>query len=104
MTTCKKCVMDTTDKDIFFDDDGICNYCQNFKTYTKWLRPYEDLLPVFDDIKSRNKENEFDCIIGISGGVDSSYVAYQAYKHQLRAILVHVDNGRNSPEASENIP
>jgi len=95
--------MDTTDKNISFDKNGICNYCQNFNTYKKWLRPYEDLLPLLDEIKIRNKDKEFDCIIGISGGVDSSYVAYQAYKHKLRAILVHVDNGTNSPEASENI-
>lgn len=100
---CSKCVMDTTDKEIVFDERGICNHCHQFEVKKENLRPYSELLRIFNKIKMENIKKEFDCVIGISGGVDSSYVTYQAFKHGLRAMLIHCDNGQNAPEADENI-
>ena len=100
--------MDTTDTEISFNQEGYCNHCIE----------YFELLPhyVFDGevakskldvlvntIKESGKGNEYDCLIGVSGGVDSSYVAYQAKKLGLRALTVHFDNGWNSELAVKNI-
>jgi len=104
MEICKRCVMDTTDKDIKFDDEGICNHCRGFeKSRGIVIRPYNEWIGIVEKIKEMNKKKSYDCVIGISGGVDSSYMAYQAHKHGLRAILVHFDNGWDSKKAKDNI-
>lgn len=105
---CNRCVMDTSDPWISFDQNGLCNHCTDYlKTRIKLLnrdslddQPLNELIGT---IKSRGKKSKFDCVVGLSGGVDSSYVAYLASKHNLRVFGVHMDNGWNSPIAVENI-
>lgn len=106
---CNKCIMDTSDPNIIFDQDGVCDYCNNFETtiLPGWHtdeRGMASLLPTIDKIKKEGKGKPFDCIIGLSGGLDSSYVAYIAKeKLGLRPLLFHVDAGWNTDQAVWNI-
>jgi N-acetyl sugar amidotransferase len=105
---CSRCVMDTTAKDIVFDDMGVCNYCRTFeKRLEDASAKVQDLQAHRDEfiakVKADGKGKEYDCIIGVSGGVDSSYALYLAVKHGLRPLAVHLDNGWNSELASNNI-
>ncbi|RFS17237.1 N-acetyl sugar amidotransferase [Emticicia sp. C21] len=103
---CKKCVMDETDPLIEFDEAGICNYCRDFeKIGFRQLTDEEieqNLLSLKQKLASA-KKGKYDCIIGLSGGVDSSYVALLAKKLELNPLLVHFDNGWNSELAVKNI-
>jgi len=106
--TCTRCVMDTTAKDIVFDENGVCNYCTTFlKRMEEAQAEIADLHFHRDElisaVKSNGKGKEYDCIVGVSGGVDSSYALYLAVKHGLRPLAVHLDNGWNSELASHNI-
>ncbi|KQT41887.1 hypothetical protein ASG47_18295 [Devosia sp. Leaf420] len=99
--------MDTTDPDITFDEHGICHHCRGHEEKVASIpaqRPdaSEQLAEVVRGIKAR-ASGEYDCIVGLSGGVDSSYVAYQAVKLGLKPLAVHFDNGWNSELAVENI-
>lgn len=99
--------MDTTDPDIIFDSEGHCNHCNHYLSTitpildTQYTAKSEEKL--VKKIKLQGKSNKYDCIIGISGGVDSCYTAYWAHKHQLRALLVHLDNGWNTDISVKNI-
>ena len=101
--------MDTSDPHIKFDARGWCDYCRNFhKNILPNWHPNEHgerlLAPLFSKIKNDGKGRDHDCLIGISGGVDSSYVAYLAKeKFGLRPLIFHVDAGWNSQEAVNNI-
>jgi len=99
--------MDTSDPDIAFDSNGVCNYVNHFRsTILKQWSPNGDpekLNEVLSRIKSESVDKEYDCIIGISGGLDSSYLVHFAHVHQLRALVVHVDTGWNSELAVKNI-
>jgi N-acetyl sugar amidotransferase len=101
--------MDTTDPDIVFDERGICNHCIAFskmqhKIYLLSKEEKDRELQVLcDKIKESGKNKEYDCIIGLSGGVDSSYVAYIAKQNGLRPLAIHVDNGWNSELSVKNI-
>lgn len=106
--TCTRCVMDTTDKDITFDSEGVCNHCHNYDLQINKLpnatnAPFE-LEKIINTIREDGKGKEYDCIIGLSGGVDSTYVAY-VVKNQLglRPLAVHLDNGWNSELSVKNI-
>lgn len=104
---CTKCLMDTTDRDIKFDDNGVCNYCLDFEakkpkfTFTD-KEEQKNLEKLAAQIK-KDKKGKYDCIIGLSGGVDSSYVCYLAWKLGLSPLCVHFDNGWNSEVAVNNI-
>ena len=106
--TCTRCVMDTTDPDIHFDSSGECNHC---RTYDEAARQriltgeqgQQMLSDLVGKIKEESKGKDYDCIIGVSGGVDSSYVAYLTKKLGLRPLAVHVDNGWDSELAVSNI-
>lgn len=105
---CTFCVMDTSDPDIAFDDDGRCNHCRVFEASrgTVWFPDSEGarrLERMIDQIRLEGKGKEYDCILGLSGGVDSSYLALKAYKWGLRPLIVHVDAGWNSELAVQNI-
>ncbi len=105
---CNRCIMDTTDPEIKFDDQGNCNHCNSALELAKkiWFpnKNGERLLnKIFDRVKHEEKDKEFDCIIGLSGGVDSSYLAYLAVNKGLRPLVVHVDCGWNSEQAVKNI-
>ena len=101
--------MDTTDPEITFDSLGICSHCQNFDTSIQpnWNNGNDDdqaLNKLADDIRIRNRGKDFDCIIGLSGGLDSSYAAHIAVtKMGLRPLLFHVDAGWNTDIAVSNI-
>ena len=100
--------MDTTDSKISFDSDGVCDHCN---TFDKKILPYwktdssgqAKLLKLVEKIKQAGKNKDFDCIIGMSGGVDSSYLTYLASEYGLRPLVFHVDAGWNTKEAVDNI-
>lgn len=100
--------MDTSDPDIKFDEDGYCNHCVDFLE-RRALYNYQgeksdkELVKLFAEMKEAGKGKKYDCILGISGGVDSSYAAYLAKQNGLRVLGVHLDNGWNSEEAVQNI-
>ena len=106
---CTRCVMDSTDPDITFDARGVCSHCENFDKEIKpsWIGGCDDnksLIEMGEEIKARNQNKDFDCIIGLSGGLDSSYTAYIAVeKMGLRPLLFHVDAGWNTDQAVSNI-
>ncbi len=100
--------MDTTDYDIEFDNHGVCNHCRTFVEDAKaFPQTPEDrakrLKEIVADVKADGVGKEYDCIIGLSGGVDSTYVAYLVKKLGLRPLAVHLDNGWNSELAQKNI-
>lgn len=106
---CTNCVMDTTDSAITFDENGVCDHCQTFYSKIKpnWHtdeRGRAELDKLVAKIKKAGKGKDFDCIIGVSGGIDSSYLTWLA-KHEmnLRPLVFHVDAGWNSQEAVNNI-
>ena len=105
---CTRCVMDTTDPEITFDDQGVCNHCHDFERVTKpnWF-PNEEgnqkLQQIFQKIKTFGQGRSYDCILGLSGGVDSSYLALKVHEWGLRPLVVHVDAGWNSELAVANI-
>jgi len=104
---CKNCIMDTSDSKIVFDESGICDHCNNFynNIKPKWdSLKLGELMLLAEKIKKESKNNEFDCIIGLSGGLDSSYTAYIAKEIMgLRPLLFHVDAGWNTQQAVSNI-
>jgi len=102
---CSKCIMDTSDPDIEFDENGVCNHCKQYNKYVKNELHHDDtsLEAIISQIKRQSAGKRYDCIIGVSGGVDSTYVAYQVKKLGLRPLAVHLDNGWNSELAVGNI-
>ncbi len=100
--------MDTTDTEITFDEQGVCNHCYHFdEVTTKNWYPNSDgkakLNDIINKVKEEGKEQEYDCIIGLSGGVDSSYLALILKDYGLRPLVVHIDAGWNSELAVYNI-
>ena len=106
---CTNCVMDTTDAKITFDDKGICDHCNGFykNILPNWHtdeKGWQALQKIVDKIKKEGIGKDFDCIIGMSGGIDSSYLTYIAKeKLGLRPLVFHVDAGWNSQVAVNNI-
>ena len=96
---CSRCVMDTSDPEIQFDEFGVCNHCKEFILKRLSLanrKPDPDgLREMFQSIKARNtgRGTNYDAIIGISGGCDSSYAIHLAYSYGLKLLAVHVDMG-----------
>ncbi len=101
--------MDTSDPRIIFDSEGLCDYCVNYFSNIKphWVtdsKGDQDLKRVAEEISLSGRSNDFDCIIGLSGGLDSSYAAHIAKnKMGLRPLLFHVDAGWNTDQAVSNI-
>lgn len=106
---CSNCVMDTTDSKIVFDEKGLCDFCVTYykDILPNWsvdLESEKKLFEIVDKIKLEGKNKPYDCIIGLSGGLDSSYLAYIAVeKLGLRPLLYTVDTGWNLNVAVENI-
>lgn len=105
---CSRCVMDTSDAEIVFDEAGVCNHCHKFDSVQSLqLFSGDDaqqrLQKIVDQIKKDGAGQEYDCIIGLSGGVDSSYLALKVKDLGLRPLVVHVDAGWNSELAVSNI-
>ena len=94
---CTRCIMDTSDPDIEFDENGFCNHCRSYFDHIEHLRmtgecSSEKLDEIVKTIRKEGKGKEYDSIIGVSGGIDSSFTAYYAKKLGLRPLLVHLDN------------
>ena len=105
---CVRCVMDTSDTEITFNEEGVCSHCLNYDNNLKqyWQRDSGDeqrLSKLVDDLKSNNKSSEYDCIVGLSGGVDSSYLLLKSVSWGLKPLAVHVDAGWNSELAVKNV-
>jgi N-acetyl sugar amidotransferase len=106
---CTRCVMDNiSDETIRFEEDGTCNYCNDaLKAKDNVYFPNEKgkmkLEAMISEIKKAGDGKKYDCMMGISGGLDSAYVAYLGYRYGLRVLLLHIDDGFDSPVAIENI-
>jgi N-acetyl sugar amidotransferase len=105
---CTRCIMDTTDPEITFDSNGVCNHCREFDDVIKknWFPNNEgisQLESIFLQMKKDQSSKDYDCILGLSGGVDSSYLAIKLYEAGIRPLVVHVDGGWNSELAVQNI-
>lgn len=105
---CSHCIMDTSDEEIYFDDNGVCKHCNRFEAILKnrWFQNEEGrkrLDSIVSQIKEDGEGKDYDSVMGLSGGVDSSYVAYQAKKLGLRPLAIHVDCGWDSELAVKNI-
>lgn len=106
---CTRCIMDSCDPNISFNDRGWCNHCENFEASIKphWHTDERGAAVhnrLADTIRVNGKGKDFDCIIGLSGGLDSSYAAYVVTeKMGLRPLLFHVDAGWNTDQAVGNI-
>lgn len=106
---CTICVMDTSDSRITFNHEGQCNNCE---TFLKVIKPQWDMdviqnikfQKLIENIKRKGKNSKYDCVIGLSGGLDSSYLLHVAVKkYNLRPLVFHVDGGWNTEAAVRNI-
>lgn len=105
---CSRCVMDTSDPNITFDRDGVCNHCRRYDQQVRdHVRTGEEgrrlLSTHVEQITSEGAGKPYDCIIGISGGVDSTYLAWKVKQLGLRPLAVHLDNGWDTEIAISNI-
>ena len=106
---CVRCVFNNDiDRDIYFNESGLCNHCVAYDSFiSKRIIKDEDksreLELLINNIKKAGKGKKYDCIIGVSGGLDSTYVAYLVKQYGLRPLAVHCDNGWNSEQAVKNI-
>ena len=103
---CSRCLMDTTAKGIEFDEQGVCNYCRDFEKLLLQgpkQRINLSLEALVEQIKNDGKGKPYDCIVGVSGGVDSSYTLVKVKELGLRPLAVHMDNGWDSELAANNI-
>lgn len=106
---CARCIMDSSIPGIVFDADGVCCFCKQFEMDAAHvLRPDSairaaKLESLVRDIKAHGRGKRYDCVVGVSGGVDSSWVLVQAVQLGLRPLAVHMDNGWNSELAQNNI-
>lgn len=106
---CSRCVLDTMDDPgIIFDENGICNHCKSYDVAEERFvktgdAAKKELTALIAEIKSSGIGKPYDCILGVSGGIDSSYLAFKAKELGLRVLAVHFDNGWNSELAVKNI-
>ncbi len=106
---CTKCILDTTDyPGMHFDEKGVCEICNTYddlakRSLFKGETGKQKLEEIIATIKKAGEGKEYDCIVGISGGVDSTYVAWLSREFGLRPLVLHVDNGWNSELAVMNI-
>ena len=108
MKICSRCIYDERTAYITFDDDGVCNYCHQIDVLTKEYGTASEkggkkFYKIIEEIKKAGEGKKYDCIIGVSGGADSSYMLYLSKKWGLRPLAVHYDNTWNTAIATENI-
>ena len=106
--TCARCVLDETIADIRFDAAGVCSWCEYLDARPVTLAPDvatqdRQFRQVIQQIKDTGRRSRYDCVLGVSGGIDSSYAALVAVRAGLRPLVVHVDNGWNTEIAVRNI-
>jgi N-acetyl sugar amidotransferase len=105
---CTRCIMDTSDVEIVFDSEGVCNHCRHYDFLVRAMLPDDasrdkQLDQIVETVRRGGRGREYDCVIGVSGGVDSTYLAYLVKSMGLRPLAVHLDNGWNSTQAVTNI-
>jgi N-acetyl sugar amidotransferase len=104
---CNRCVLDTTVSDIRFDENGVCNYCKihdiQERKYPPGAEGKANLDGLLAEIKRKGRGKKYDCIVGVSGGTDSTYTLLLAKRFGLRPLAVHFDNGWNSEISVSNI-
>ena len=105
---CSRCIMDTSDSEITFDEGGVCSHCHDYERRVAaevFPPPLGDemLTATVAQIKRQGRHRAYDCILGLSGGVDSTYVAYLTKQLGLRPLALHLDNGWDSDVAVRNI-
>ena len=105
---CTRCVMDTTDPNIEFDADGVCDHCHRHlialaTNVHRGADGRERMMKIADEIRRQGAGKAYDCVIGVSGGVDSTYTAWLVKEIGLRPLAVHLDNGWNSEIGVRNI-
>jgi N-acetyl sugar amidotransferase len=99
---CKRCVLDSTVYDIQFDENGFCNYCNDYLSKkNSILKGSDELNKVLEKLKSSNRKHY--CIVGVSGGLDSSFLLYKAVELGLNPLAVHIDTGWNTEVSANNI-
>ena len=108
MKICTKCIYDERIKGISFNADGVCNFCIQSEALDKQYQPGTQqgeakLFDLFEKIKAEGKNKQYDCIVGVSGGTDSSYLLCKAIEWGLRPLAVHYDNTWNTAISTENI-
>ncbi len=108
LKVCSRCIYDERVSAISFDKEGICNYCHQIEKLKKEYgtgkkKGNDNLQKIIQKIKKTSKHKKYDCIIGVSGGTDSSYMLYLAKKWGLKPLAVHYDNTWNSSIATQNI-
>jgi N-acetyl sugar amidotransferase len=105
---CNNCVMDTSASEIYFDSEGICGFCAgvNYHIERTWFPTSAGSnlkREFFQEIRSIGKNKKHDCLIGLSGGVDSAMVLFQAIENGLRPLVLHIDTGWNTRESVSNV-
>lgn len=107
-TICTRCIYDSTIPAITFDDKGVCNYClqidglqEQYETGTPQAEA--ELMKIIEKLKADGKGKKYDCVIGVSGGTDSSYLMMKAKEWGLKPLAVHYDNTWNTSIATENV-
>src|ERR1700733_7635494 len=105
---CSRCIYDSNVPGISFDANGVCNYCHQVEKLEKQFRTgtkegEQELERIISEIKATGKKRKYDCVIGVSGGTDSSFLLIKAIEWGLRPLAVHYDNTWNMAVASENI-
>ncbi len=105
---CSRCIYDERTPGIYFDEEGVCNYCHmvdDLKEQYQTGKPERErrLQEIISQIKKEGKGKKYDCVIGVSGGTDSSYLLWWAINQGLRPLAVHYDNTWDTSIATENI-
>jgi N-acetyl sugar amidotransferase len=105
---CGRCIYDESVPSIRFDENGVCNYCHMVDSliaeyHTGKPEGEKTIQVILEKIKKEGKGKKYDCVIGLSGGTDSSYMVYWALQNGLRPLAVHYDNTWNTAIATENI-
>lgn len=108
LTICSRCIYDERVPAIRFDEEGVCNYCRQVESLivqygTGSSKGETEFAHILDDIRRDGQDKQYDCIVGVSGGTDSSYLVYLAKEWGLRPLAVHYDNTWNSAIATMNI-
>ena len=105
---CTKTVMDTSDPNIKFDANGVCNYWHEYNDFIKKREESgkfneANLLKIIERVKEENINKKYDCLIGVSGGIDSTYIAQKVLEYGLRTLAVHFDGGWDNEFGSHNL-
>lgn len=103
MKTCSRCVMDDSHGKVDFDVNGICEFCRKFAEAQSQRSAKQSLDSLLAKIRQKKSRSGYHCLLGVSGGVDSSYLAFLCKKYEINPLLFHLDNGWNTSLAVSNI-